>query len=242
MKIGTTLLELMIATVILLIILGAIFAILISANDAFTTGTINNDLARDALLTINNLTDNIPECDIRNPSTYTTSLEIVVPVSNATAAYWSDAGAINWGAVNPNNNIGITGAYIKYYFEQYAGPPNEPAGTLNESDNPGTDWNRDRDVNDSFLFGKMVEVIIDPASAPVTKSHRVLCHNVLLTNPAGGDIDNDGSNDPIFTTIGVDNTININLWLGGKLGAQQIPVIVNERTRIMLLNPPKDDN
>lgn len=97
------------------------------------------------------------------------------------------------------------------------------------------DYNRDLDLNDTFVRGKIVQYILqdDDVYDPTKDKFSVLADNVILavsaSNEFNGDVDNDGSADLLFRYVNTDGTtfpenwpddtqcrsVEVNVWLGG---------------------------
>jgi hypothetical protein len=192
-------------------------------------------LESQATRVIDVMKDDISECLVMTPTPADyLSLSIKVPVL-VSGTYWSSAGVVYWGTYD-SSNIPRLGWHITYKFV--------PTGVINEATaTDRKDYNKDQDVTDSFSIGEIIKYVYndDDEAPPANLQETVkLCNDIMY-----GDINNDGANDPIFTLRDKDGNIVtsggigvvINIWLGGKLGARQNPIIVNTTTAIMLMNP-----
>jgi len=211
--------------------------VLFSGQETFDEGSMTSFLESQAARLIDVMKDDISECLVITASAPTTannyaSLTLKVPVLFG-GNYWDPAtGAVYWGAE------GNQGWYITYSFSV------DVDRTAVSEATDSKDYNRDGDISDSFDIGWMVKEVYNDTG--VLQQSVKLCNDIITV--AGiryADINEDGNDDRIFTlcdkngqpvTSGGVGAI-INVWLGGKLGAQQNPIIVNTTTAIMLMNP-----
>ena len=226
---GFTLLEVIIVMSIMVMMIGGATYVIFNAQETFDEGSMTSFLESQATRLIDVMKDDISECLVMTPTpTVTcTSLSIKVPVL-VSGNYWNPAtGAVYWGA---NDTLGW---HIKYDFSVVR--------TISEATD-SKDYNRDNDISDSFNIGEIVKYVYSADSEIAANLQETvkLCNDIMY-----GDINNDGANDPIFTLRDKDgnivtsggNRVRINIWLGGKLGAKQNPIIINTTTTILLMNP-----
>ncbi|MFA5793847.1 MAG: prepilin-type N-terminal cleavage/methylation domain-containing protein [Candidatus Brocadiia bacterium] len=243
MKKGFSLLELVIAMALFAVVVSAIAVIQMAAQDNFTEGTVEGDLERSGISALDEISDNFVDCKITTAPTAVSGnefsvLKIQVPVLVG-GVYWDAAANIYWGANNTQN------CSLKYMWVQSQDliSPYDTDDVLAEATDR-KDWNRDGDITDTFKLGRLVEIQLDASDNAVLT--RTICTYVMVSNTNNyADINGDGTNDPIFQFLDAagtavtagGNRLRINLWLGGRTGAQQNPVIVNIKREIALLNP-----
>jgi len=209
--------------------------VMFSAQQTFDEGSMTSFLESQANRVIDVLKDDINEClVITGTSVPTTannyaSLTIKVPVLVG-GNYWNPVtGDVYWGAE------GTQGWYTTYSFSFVR--------TISEATDR-MDYNRDGDIIDSFDIGEMVKGVYNAAG--VIQQSTKLCNDIItVATNRYLDVDGDGNNDRIFTYCNKNGQpvasggigVIINIWLGGKLGAQRNPIIVNTTTAIVLMNP-----
>ena len=159
-----------------------------------------------------------------------TAISIQVPVL-VSGNYWNSAGDVYWGT------DGTQGWYITYSFYP------DPLRTNVSEATDRKDYNRDGDIDDSFDIGEMVKDVYNAAG--VLQQSVKLCNDIMtVAGTRYADIKT-GADGHIFTLLDKEgnivtsggNRVRINIWLGGKLGAKQNPIIINTTTDIALMNP-----
>jgi len=248
---GFTLLEAIIVMAILSIMMGGAMYVLLNGQQTFDEGSMTTFMESQATWMIDKMKDDISEGKVITslggwnyyfpcPNNSYSTLILQVPVAVG-GNYWDPAtGAVYWGA------DGQQGVASYYYLSLDVWPP----VTLTESTDK-KDWNQDGDLNDSFYLYNLYVYVFDPITWAFIRWNKVMSDIMISTNPWGyGDVDGDGTNDPIFTLLDKDgdiitepddvpsgNRIRLNFWLGGKLGAKGNPILVNTKTDIFLMNP-----
>ncbi|MFH1226504.1 MAG: prepilin-type N-terminal cleavage/methylation domain-containing protein [Planctomycetota bacterium] len=247
MKKGFTLLELVISMSMFVVVAAVVAVIQLTAQDTFNQGTVESDLEQAGISAIDIISDNLVDCKIVTAPTAVAGneyalLTIQVPVLGGitpTLSYWNDAGVIYWGA-NSTQNYKLKYTWVQ---SQDLIAPYNTNDTLTEAADH-RDWNKDGDMTDTFKLGKLVEIRLDAADAAVFT--RTICAYVMAGNVNKyDDINDDGTTDPMFQFLDAagtavatgGNRVRINLWLGGRTGAKQNPIIVNVKREIALLNP-----
>jgi len=237
---GFTLLEVIIVMSLLVVMIGGAMSVMFSAQQTFDEGSMTSFLESQASRLIDVMKDDISEgLVITGTSVPTTannyaSLTIKVPVLVG-GNYWNPVtGAVYWGAE------GTQDWYMTYTFALtsvlYETNPLDPTDKK--------DYNSDGDVTDSFDIGEMVKNVYNAGG--VLQQSTKICNDIItVATTRYLDINEDGNDDRIFTYCNKDGQsvdsggigVIVNIWLGGKLGAKQNPIIVNTTTTIMLMNP-----
>lgn len=231
-SIGFTLIEVLIATVLLAIILASIIGVLFTSQRSFNESIVQTSLESEATILMDRLTEYISECKIVGipiPANQHASITIQIPVL-VTGTYWSaDGNAINWGA----------GSVIIWTMT-YQFTPKE---TLDETVTH-LDYNKDKDILDKFERGRL-ELVFKDAGA-VTQNTIILSNNVIVVYGSrdAGIMDGSVLGDPLFLKVnagGTEDIINgnrlkINIWLS-KTTTEGIPIILNIKGEKTLLNP-----
>ncbi|MBI5777971.1 MAG: prepilin-type N-terminal cleavage/methylation domain-containing protein [Planctomycetes bacterium] len=242
---GFSLLEIVIVVAILVAVIGGAIYVLSSGQQAFDEGAMTSFLESQAGRVIDVMRDDIGECLVITAGAPATannyaSLTIQVPIRSGGNYLNPTTGAVYWGAYDSNNNP-QSNWHITYRFEP--DPAKSGLNALNENTDR-KDYNQDGDISDSFDIGRMIKEVYD--SSAVLRHSTELCNDIItVAGTRYEDINNDGNADRIFTlcdkngqpVTGGGTGVRINIWLGGKLGAKQNPIIVNANTVILLVNP-----
>jgi prepilin-type N-terminal cleavage/methylation domain-containing protein len=244
---GFTLLEVTIVMALLVVMIGGAMSVMFSAQRTFDEGAMTNFLESQASHAVDILKDDISEGKVITslwgwnyffpcPNNSHSIMILQVPVEVG-GSYWNPAtGAVYWGADGQQDAI-------SYYYIS-------PTLWINEV-NDKKDYNQDGDLNDSFSVCDMFVWVYNPTTGVFIRWEKLMSNIMISNNPWGyGDIDADGANDPIFTFLDKDGTVitepgdtpsgcrlRLNFWLGGKLGANGNPILVNSKTEIILKNP-----
>ena len=241
---GFTLLEVIIVMSILTIIIGGAMYVLFSGQETFDEGSMTAFLESQATRLIDVMKDDISEGLVITSTGSRlapcidngyTAISIQVPVL-VSGNYWNSAGDVYWGAYD-NNNTAQLNWYITYSFYP------DPLRTNVSEATDRKDYNRDGDIDDSFDIGEMVKDVYNAAG--VLQQSVKLCNDIMtVAGTRYADIKT-GADGHIFTLLDKSgnivtsggNRVRINIWLGGKLGAKQNPIIINTTTDIALMNP-----
>jgi len=147
------------------------------------------------------------------------SIVMQVPVDPQGDGVVVDAnGAIEWGA--PEDTGDVVGSAITYRFVQ--------TGTLRESAD-GRDYNGNGRMTDSFAVGHVART--------TTRGRTTKLGEGAVVQPLGalgGDVDGDGSPDPIFSQNG--DLVAVNLWTL-RSGLNKETFMTQAATTVRLRNP-----
>lgn len=244
---GFTLLEVVIVMGILIIMIGGAMSVMFSAQQTFDEASMTSYLESQATHAVDLLKDDIAECKVITslwgwnyyfpcPNNSYTIMVLQVPVISGTS-YWNPAtGAVYWGADGQQDAISY------YYF----------SGTRWLSEfNDQKDYNQDGDLSDFFTICDMWVWVYNPVTGAFIRWEKLMSNIMISNSPWGyGDVDGDGVNDPIFTLLDKDGNVitepddapsacrlRLNFWVGGKLGANGNPILVNATTEVNMVNP-----
>ena len=218
---GMTLIELMIAMVVLVIILGAVFGTILNSQSAYNQGLTEINAQDAASRVINQMKELITESKVI--SVNGTELVLQKPVD------WDGDGDVLDNAMNVEY-----GAY--YNGEAHLNATSRIAfgatGVTREA-TLGYDLNGDGDVTDEFTSGAMFVRFYDSGGAPQTQYERQISGDLICI----GDVDGSGTVDPMFErwdSFGpspTGNTIVI-FFLSLKTARDRFPHVLDIAARI----------
>lgn len=183
---GFTLVEVIIATALLVIIIAITFNVIITSQRTYSTGATISDLEEKGRLFIDRIKDELSEAKITSITNYHSRIQFQVPVDpdGNGSVINTVTKAIDWGAISPlpppNNGHKLNWSYA-YEFGA--------TQTLNEATD-GIDYNNDGTLNAIFVSGKIYHIVLD--NLGVERQRTSIGHDVILrrsiTTPAQVDL------------------------------------------------------
>jgi len=194
---GTTLVEVMIGAVLILMIMALSFGALQTAGSRFSSETTTYRISSQARMAMAELSHDLAEAQIISRSADHSSITVAFPVdADGDGSYLNVAGDIAWG-VQTNEGWTVTYAFV-------------PEKALSESYFK-EDYNRDGDQTDTFQIGGLEKTIRD-AGGTVRARYRLPISSIaVLAGAWDADFDGDGTGDPMFvrmdTGSGLENDV-----------------------------------
>lgn len=187
---GFTLIEVLIAAVVLAIVMAAILGVFNAGMDACNVGSAMLAVQTMNTSSMAEMTERLRESRVISVAGDGHSITFQVPVRQRPDGAVLDAtNNVIWGADDrPNWSYTYAYAATRTFGERVEGPK-------------GTDLNRDGDRTDTFALGCLVEEIRDESGALV-ESRQITPSYIAMSTPTfGGDIDNDGVADALFSRV-----------------------------------------
>ncbi len=240
---GMSLVEMLVASAMLLIVIGAALHIMITGQTAFNHQNLVSTLQDRGRRYLEEIAREISAADGASLSILNehTELRFQVPVDydKDGDVLQADGKTIEFGA--RFNNTPYPGYLVRYRFVWGGKMPCEYCDRL--------DYNNNGRIDAYFRQGKIVREVITPTGAVLMNSTQDFAQDVIVKYyPQDGDVNGDYKNDPLFTRISgfdamgnpVENTMNgnqllVNAWIM-KLDEKRFPVILNFRTSFRLRN------
>jgi len=223
---GSTLIEVMIVVAIFGLIVAGVMSVLKTANDNMAVDIPQGDMeniGHRLVEQIERMVRPSAATQITLPGGDGHAIQYMVPVDHdGDGDVLDDTFTIEWGAFE--QGVPTLGNFMIYQFVPAAGAN----GTFTESAN-GIDANRDGDLGDVFRRGYIEFETEDGWSRLFGEPNLVCVNNAGW----GGDVNGDGTADPIFDLQG--NRLTISIWLMRIVGDGE-PVLVNVRSTVFLRN------
>jgi prepilin-type N-terminal cleavage/methylation domain-containing protein len=200
---GVTLLEMMVAIGILSMVLLMAFAALKGTTDVSSMEYTRNDLDRTGAKALETMAAELKHASVLGTAADGSVLVFQVPADlDGSGTVLDKNGDCEFGITDDGK---ISTGSINFQFVQNKGTI--VGDVLNEK-NLRRDLNNDGDQNDVFDRGRIMRATTRIGSSPRTVSGFWI---VQPNSNWGGDIDGDGSPDPIFSVSG--KRVSINLWM-----------------------------
>ncbi len=235
---GFTLIEVMMVTAILAIVLGGTTAYLVSMSDSISSEMSQSVLEINGTRTLSTLVDRLADGFVSSPTPGAGSDLASSFIQIKQPADWMGGGDLT-NEIEAGNIFGVRApwgdesGYVEYRFVAH---PDAARATVSEV-TLDYDINGDGDKDTVFVRGLLVREWNGTSRAPVARN---LLWDVLQveTSPGnyGGDIDGDGTDDPIFHMAAGSKRLTMSVWLYGRDGRRHI--IHNARTSVALRNQP----
>lgn len=188
---GTTLVEVLIAIVLLAVIMAFSFQTLETAGDRFSGETTMHKISSQVRMALAELSHDLAEAQIISRSADHSSITVAFPVdADGDGSYLDVAGDIAWG-VQTNEDWTITYSFV-------------PEKALSESYFK-EDFNRDGDETDTFQIGGLEKVICDAVGTVRGRYRLPISSIAVLTGAWDADFDGDGVGDPMFVRMDTDS-------------------------------------
>ncbi len=218
---GVTLIEMMIVVTIFSVVVLGTFQVLTSVNDNLAVDIPLGDLENKGRRLVEQMERMIRPSSATQITVSSTNswINFKVPVDHdADGDVLDDSFAIEWGAFE--EGVPTLSNWTYYYFNV--------TGTYFEGTSGNIDLNRDGDKTDQFYMG---DIIFWTQGGWTRRfGNGMVCVDYLTVN---GDVNGDGTPDPIFTLDG--NSVTVNLWMA-RVVADNQPILVNTRSTFPLRN------
>jgi prepilin-type N-terminal cleavage/methylation domain-containing protein len=220
-KRGYSLLEVLISTVVLSAILLATLAALDAGSTTISRGEAAASVQSSALACLKQLSKELPSAKVSAIGTQGDQITFQLPYNQDDGIGDFDPAAdISWGTESDEFAGSLTFSFVT-------------DRTLDEATD-GIDYNRDGDRGDQFDLGHLQRT-----DNTTTKSDVIspTCF-ILVAGAHDGDVNGDGTPDPIFAQLtgGTSQVLNLNLW-SLRVDSVRRPYVLQLSSRITLRNP-----
>lgn len=218
---GTSLIEMMIAMALITVVLGAIYSFLLTGHNSFLIGTEVLNLQQTSSTLTDQVSSRLIEARLISLNANGSAITFMVPVEDEGGEVIDSNFNVIWGAVDADDDVHVGGWYI-YYFE---GDETLSEVTL------GVDINEDGDMADLFDKGALHVSVYNELGVLQTTLEMSQPFLIQTHPTAGGDVDADDEDDPIFSRVDTDGNPDT---LGMSIRIRFIAVWIDGDTKAYL--------